>query len=395
MATGAGIAGGGDHDALRREVATLIERLDRRPLPRHLDERFARLVEAQKQLHDAGLAVVAWPERFGGRGFGPAEAAVVAGALGRAGTPETINFVALEVVAPALLRYATEEQLARWLPPMGPAEEVWCQLFSEPDAGSDLTSLRTRAVRDGDDWLVTGSKVWCTWGQFAHRGLLLARTGSVESRHKGISAFVVDMHAPGIDVRPLTTMTGISEFAEVHFEQARVPGSDLVGDVDGGWLVALEMLSAERGPYAVRRASVLQGALVALHAEIQARSEASPNAALGATSGLRRRIVDATIAMELLERRISQVVRQLEQGLAIGAEAAVTKMLLTRAEQHVFAACQEALGLPGVAWVGEEHPWVEAFLYSRAASIYGGTEQIQRNTIGERLLGLPREPQSS
>lgn len=375
--------GEGIHDGLRREVAGLIGRLDRRPLPHDLDERFGRLAEAQKQLHAAGLAVVAWPEKYGGRGMGPAEAAVVAGALGRAGAPETINFVALEVVAPALLRYASEEQLGRWLSPMAPADEVWCQLFSEPDAGSDLTSLRTRAVADGDEWVITGSKVWCTWGQFAQRGLLLARTGTAEARHKGISAFVVDMRVPGIDVRPLRTMTGVSEFAEVHFDGARVPSLDMVGGVDEGWLVALEMLMAERGPYAVRRASVLRGALVALH-DAARRRHLEP---------LQRQVVvEATIAMELLEWRIGRVVGQLESGEPIGAEAAVTKMLLTQAEQLVFAACHASLGLEGVAWSGDEHPWIESYLYSMAASIYGGTTQIQRNTIGERLLGLPKEP---
>jgi alkylation response protein AidB-like acyl-CoA dehydrogenase len=291
--------------------------------------------------------------------------------------------VAIEVVAPALLAHASPEQLERWLPPMAPAEDVWCQLFSEPDAGSDLASLATRATRNGDDWLVTGQKVWCTWGQFARRGLLLARTGSPESRHRGITAFVLDMAAPGVEVRPLRTMTGVSEFAEVFLDGASIPDIDRVGPEGGGWGVALAMLAAERGTYAVRRASVIRAAL----GEVLARARSCPISARARAAVLR-----ATIELHLLDLNIGALVQAMGTPGAVAPDAAITKTSLTRAEQAVFAGAQEVLGLDGLAWAGGQPPVVESYLYSRAASIYGGSSQIQRNVIGERLLGLPREP---
>ncbi len=184
-----------------------------------------------------------------GRGLPAGEAIVVLEELGRLRSPELINFVAVEVIAPALMAFVDDERLTRWLPTMASAEEVWCQLFSEPDAGSDLSSLRTRAVPDGDGWLITGRKMWSTWGQFADLGLLLARTGTLESRHRGVSAFVIDMRQPGVEVRPLVTMTGAAEFAEVTFDEVPVASDRLVGEVDRGWAVALHMLANERGPY--------------------------------------------------------------------------------------------------------------------------------------------------
>jgi alkylation response protein AidB-like acyl-CoA dehydrogenase len=371
-------------DALRQEVSDFLEREPKNDLPFELEPRFKSLVAAQARLHRAGLATVSWPSRFGGRDYSPGDAAEVALALGRGRAPETINFVALEVVAPGLIAHASEAQLLDWLPPMASADQVWCQLFSEPDSGSDLASLRTRATKNGRSWQIDGQKTWCTWGQFADRGLLLARTGTPESRHRGLSAFVIDMHSPGVEVRPLRTMTGIAEFSEVFFGGVEIPQDQMVGEKDGGWKVATVMLSAERGTYAVRRAAVVLGALSELVA--MAREQGVP------TREARRLLVSAFIAMKLLERRIGVVVESIANGIPMGFDAAVTKLMLTNTEQAVFAACLEYLGLGGLAWTGREHRWIESYLYSRAASIYGGTSQIQRNIIGEKLLGLPREP---
>jgi alkylation response protein AidB-like acyl-CoA dehydrogenase len=260
-----------EQKALVAEVRSFLAGIDRAPLPDDLDERFASLVAYERKLHAAGLAVVSWPERFGGRGMGPVEAAIVSEELGLGGAPETINFIALEVVAPALFRYASDDQLDRWLPPMAGADEVWCQLFSEPDAGSDLASLATKAVRDGDVWVVNGQKVWSTWGQYSHKALLLARTGTPESRHKGIAAFVVDVDTPGLEVRPLRTMTGEAEFAEVFLADVRISDADMVGGETDGWAVAMEMLAGERGPYAVRRASVVRATLEGVYSRARER----------------------------------------------------------------------------------------------------------------------------
>lgn len=347
------------------------------------DQLFAALVEHQRALHAAGLAVASWPVEYGGRGASAAAAASISRVLGEAQAPELVNFVGTEVLTPALLTHADRPRLARWLPPMAAAEEIWCQMFSEPDAGSDLAALRTRAISDGDGWRVTGQKVWSTWGHRAQWGLLLARTGPPESRHRGITAFVVRMDAPGIEVRPLRTMTGDVEFAEVFLDDVRVAPSGLIGRVDHGWEVALDILAAERATYAVRRASVIRGRLAGLLS--RARSER-----LGSTE--RRRVVDAYTSMLLLDRRIDEIVRVIDGGGSIGAEAAITKMRLTHAEQSTADAALEALGTGALGWHGPAAPAaLSAQLYSRAASIYGGSAQIQRNIIGERLLSLPRE----
>jgi alkylation response protein AidB-like acyl-CoA dehydrogenase len=344
-------------------------------------ELFAHLVEFQRSLHAAGLAVVAWPQEFGGRGLGPAEAAYVARALGEAGMPELANFVGIEVLAPAMLKFGAPERLAGWLPSMADASQIWCQMFSEPDAGSDLAALGCRAERDGGGWRLTGQKIWSTWGHFADRALALARTGTVASRHRGITAFVVNMADPGIEARPLRTMTGVAEFAEVFLDSVPVPDADVIGEVDKGWEVALHILGSERGPYAVRRASVIR-------AEIS-RAVAAARAGTASESA-RRAVLDAVVAGFLLDRRLDAVVEGLERGETPGAEAALTKLLLTGADKAAFAASAAFMGVGGQAWQDVMPESIAGYLYSRSASIYGGTSQIQSNIIAERLLGLPR-----
>ncbi|MGB0113896.1 MAG: acyl-CoA dehydrogenase family protein [Ilumatobacteraceae bacterium] len=368
--------------ALVEEVRAFVSTLDPLPYDADLERHFHSLVRVQRQLHAAGLAVVSWPVKYGGRGLGPADGATVSWQLGREGCPEVINFLALEVVAPGLMQHATDEQLERWLPAMAPAEEIWCQLFSEPDAGSDLASLRTVAEqRDDGSYRATGTKVWSTWAQFADRGLLLARTGPLDTKHRGISAFVVDMHTPGITVRPLRSMTGSVEFAEVILEDVEIAAENMVGEPGDGWAIAMSMLSAERGTYPIRRSSVLSAALARLRTTVVDRT---------LTETERLGIVDATIALQLLEWRTDALVASLEQGHTLGPETGMTKMLLTQAEQSIRAAAFDALGADGLIGDPATAEVTEDWLYSRAASIYGGSAQIQRNILGERMLGLPR-----
>lgn len=352
------------------------------------EKRFAALVAFQNRLHAHGLAVPAWPVEYGGRGLGARDAATISSTLGRFGAPELVNFVGIDVLAPALLKFGRVADLLRWLPPMASADEIWCQMFSEPDAGSDLTSLRTRATLRSDGcWEVTGQKVWSTWAHYADYGLLLARTGAPDSRHRGITAFVVDMHTPGIDVRPLVTMTGEAEFAEVYLDAACVPPDAVLGEVNGGWDVAQVILTAERGPYAVRRAAVLARALA------QTLRQAAERPIDGST---RQDLARAYTGYWLLEARIRRIVEDLDEGRTPGFDSALTKLLMSECEQALSAARLSLLGCGGTAWTdAETRASVEEYLYSRAASIYGGTSQIQKNIIGERLLGLPREPGSA
>lgn len=370
------------HAALVDEVARFVRSRPTVDLPEALDERFRWLVGYQGELHRAGLAVPSWPTKFGGRDVPISEAIIILEELGKARSPELINFVAVEVLAPALIAFSDRQQLREWLPRMASADEIWCQLFSEPDAGSDLASLRTRAHPSDGGWRITGRKVWSTWAQFADKGMLLARTGPTDSRHRGISAFVIDMRQPGIEVNPLVTMTGASEFAEVTFDDVPVDADGLIGEVDRGWAVTLHVLANERGPYALRRAAVLRAAMSSVLERARGVDD----------TGMRARVIDAYIAMWLLDRRISQVADDIQTGQPVGEGAPITKMSLTDAEQLIFDAAHALLGPEGV--VGpDDLGWVEGWLYSRAASIYGGSAQVQRNIIGERLLGLPPEPQ--
>jgi alkylation response protein AidB-like acyl-CoA dehydrogenase len=369
--------------ALADEVRRFFERTSPPALTGHSEADFWALVEYQRQVHSAGLAAVSWPVEYGGRGLGLIEAAIVAEEMGRAQAPQLVNFIALDVVAPALMRHATPAQCRTWLPPMPGADKVWCQMFSEPGAGSDLASLSTVAQPDGNGWRIDGQKVWSTWGHYAHNGLLLARTGPPATRHRGITAFVVDMHQPAVEARPLRTMSGSDEFAEVFFDGLHVTPEAVVGEVDGGWAVAMTMLAAERSLFAIGRAAIIRAGLESLRAEIG--SQRLPQHA-------RNEVVDAYIALRLLDLRIDQQVEALGRGESPGPEAALSKVLLTRADQAVFAAAQHSQGLRGTAWLAGSAAasWAERYLYSRATSIYGGTLQIQMNIIGERLLGLPR-----
>lgn len=347
-----------------------------------LEERVSYLVKYQARLHAAGLAVPAWPVEYGGRGLDVRDAVAVAEALGAGGAPELINFVATDVVGPALLAFGDPTRLTSWLPKMADATEIWCQLFSEPDAGSDLTSLRTRASRVRDGWLINGQKVWCTWAQFATYGLLLARTGSSEDRHRGITAFVIDMGTPGTVIRPLRTMTGTSEFAEVFFNDVTLPSDAVIGEVNRGWAVAQAMLNAERGTYAIRRAAVIAAAL-------GRTMTAARDSDLSADD--RQAFARAFTAIRLLQLRVAKVADLLAAGADIGSSAALTKLLMTNAEQEVFAFSLRMVTPTSMAWEkANAASVVEEYLYSRAASIYGGTTQIQLNLLGERVLGLPR-----
>jgi alkylation response protein AidB-like acyl-CoA dehydrogenase len=373
-----------DQEALVEDVRAFLDNEPEAPAFKNLDQRFSYLVDYQRRLNEARLAVPAWPAELGGRGLDVAEAAVVSRALGLGGAPELINFVGTDVVGPALLRFAAPEQLRAWMPKMAAAEEIWCQLFSEADAGSDLPSLRTRAERVDAGFRIDGQKVWSTWAQYARWGLLLARTGTAEARHRGITAFVIEMDRPGIAVRPLTTMTGSAEFAEVFFDGLLVPEDAVIGDVDGGWAVAQVILNSERGPYAVRRAAVIGAALQHVLAIARTRD-------LDPTT--RDLVARAVTGFRLLELRVDQLVAELTRGAEVGPEAAIIKQLMTTAEQAIFDLSLRLAGGDVLAWPGHSMArLVEAYLYSRAASIYGGTAQIQRNIIGERLLGLPREP---
>jgi alkylation response protein AidB-like acyl-CoA dehydrogenase len=301
-----------------------------------------------------------------------------------------LNPLGLNLAAPALFAHGTEEQRLRFLPPIVRNEEVWCQLFSEPGAGSDLASLATRAERDGDRWIVNGQKVWTTWAHLADFGVLLARTDPDTPKREGITYFLVDLHQPGVDVRPLRHIGGDVDFNEVFLEDAAVPDSQRVGAVGDGWKVANATLSGERqmvsgaGSGGVDRI----GGLGVEHA-----------LALARRSGRDREPVVRQALMRLLsEERIrdwtNQRVRaQVKAGRSPGPESSNGKVHQGDLNQRVQLLVTELLGVDAIAWPGESMPReVRGMLRSRANTIEGGTSEINKNVVGERVLGLPREP---
>ncbi|HEY4402464.1 MAG TPA: acyl-CoA dehydrogenase family protein [Acidimicrobiia bacterium] len=354
------------------------------PSPEADAEHVRHCKEWQRTLFDCGWAGIAWPEEYGGRGGTPAEARIFAREQARFDVDAGAFAVGIGMVGPTLIAHGTEAQKQRYLPALLRGDEVWCQLFSEPGAGSDLAGLRTRAVRDGDEWVVDGQKVWSSGAHHSELGILLARTDPNAPKHQGITYFVLDMRSPGIEVRPLRQINGVAHFNEVFLTEVRIPHENVVGEVNGGWGVAQTTLGAER---------VLIGSGGAVGFRDLARL-ASEQERTG-DPVLRQRLADAYIRFEIVKYlgRRAQAARR--NGAAVGAEASVLKLAVS---QNVALNGDLALALEGATamLLHEDAPyggfWQQQFLNQWGTRIGGGTEQVQRNVIGERVLGLPPEP---
>ncbi|MES4792418.1 MAG: acyl-CoA dehydrogenase [Chloroflexota bacterium] len=374
---------------VRERVAALLAGFppDRTPVREFLGARF-----------DHGLAWVHFPEGHGGLGLTPDLQGVVEAELRRAGAPVPdfeANPIGLGMAAPTIAVHGTDEQKRRYLRPIFTGEEIWCQLFSEPGAGSDFASIATRAVRDGDEWVVTGQKVWTTLAHVARWGLLAARTDPDVPKHRGITYFILDMHAPGVDVRPLRQITGEAEFNEVFMTEVRVPDSQRLGDVNDGWRVSLTTLMNERvaiGGGVAQRGSGPIGEAVRIWKE------------RGLTDPARRdRLMRLWVRAEAL-RLTNMRARQLRRAGTPGPEGSVSKLASAELNKEIYELCVDLLGPEGMLYPeGYEMRRPEragmsardvrwSFLRSRANSIEGGTSEIMRNILGERVLGLPREP---
>jgi alkylation response protein AidB-like acyl-CoA dehydrogenase len=341
-------------------------------------EVFERLRLLQRMLFDAGWIRLGWPENVGGLGGEPILRSIVSEELAAAGYPPPFSFATQEVLGPAVAEFARPELAAEVMPRLLRGEETWCQGFSEPDAGSDLASLRLKAVAVEGGWRVSGEKVWTSWAQFADRCVLLARTGPADSAHRGISAFLLDMDTQGIETSPLRSMNGDDEFCSLYFNNAFVPADRLLGNVDGGWAVAMYVLAGERGAAAWQRQTWLR---TRLHDLAAANDRVVTDTVIGES-------LELLIALRLLSRR---TVRALSAGEPVGATTSLDKLAMSTAEKFLFDAALNALGndvLFGDTGAGID--WRNDYLYSRASSIYGGAAEIQRNIIAERLLGLPR-----
>jgi alkylation response protein AidB-like acyl-CoA dehydrogenase len=344
-----------------------------------------------RRLAGAGYVVPHWPRPWG-LDATPTEQLAIDDALRELRSPRPMNPIGIGWAGPTLLVAGTDAQQQQWLPGILDGSDLWCQLFSEPGAGSDLASLQTRAVRDGDEYVVNGQKVWTTLAHVARFGILLARTNPHAEDHHGITYFVVDMQSPGIEVRPLVQMTGTHEFNEVFFTDVRVPAANVVGEVDDGWRLAKVTLGNERvslsGEGALwGRGPTAQDVIDLVRAHGGTRDPV-----------LRQRLAALYCEAEVLRLIRLRTVSARLRGLEPGPEASVRKALSDEHGQHVMETAKELAGTYGLLTdtgpFGEPDTqgWHYGYLYARALTIGGGTSEVQRNILGEKVLGLPREP---
>ena len=348
---------------------------------------------------DAGLAWVAFPEGSGGLGLAPKLQRVVDTALAKAGAPApdvARNIIGHGMAAPTIVAHGTPEQRARYLKPLFTGQEIWCQLFSEPGAGSDLAGLSTRAIRDGDEWIVNGQKVWTTLAHIARFGLLVARTDPDVPKHRGLTYFVLDMQAEGVDVRPLRQLTGDAEFNEVYMNDVRVPDDARLGGEGEGWRVSMTTLMNERVAIGGGRAKRGSGAIA--QAVDVWRSTGSDDPVQ------RDKLMKLWVAAEV-NRLTNMRAGQLARAGTPGPEGSVGKLAFAELNQAISELCVDLMGAEGQLYTDYDSPRRESvgfftgdpryfFLRSRANSIEGGTSEVLRNILGERVLGLPGEPRT-
>ena len=346
-------------------------------------EQLERLRQWNRMLADARYAAIAWPVEYGGRGAGIMEQVVFSEEMHRARAPGTLNPLGLSNIAPAIIEHGTEEQKRELLPRMLCGDDIWCQGFSEPDAGSDLASLKMSAVRDGDDFVVNGQKTWNTLGHAANWCELLVRTDPSAPKHRGISCLLVDMTLPGVEVRPLVTITGEREFNELFFTNVRVPGAALLGPLNEGWRVAMTTLAYERGTVAN-----LHLGLRSKVAELVALAKET-SLGLGRSAAddpvLRRKLARVYLEAEYLKLIADRAISGALHGRAMGPESSIAKLVWSETEQHLCEVAGDVLGPDA-----NRGRWGRDAVYSRALTIAGGTTQVNKNILAQRILGLPR-----
>ncbi len=358
--------------------------------PSTLEEEAEYLTAWQRQLFDAGWAAVHWPSEYGGRGASLTEQAIFQEEMARARAPQMMNRVGINLVGPTLIQHGTAAQKDRYLAKILSCEEIWCQLYSEPDAGSDLASLRTRADARGDDFLINGQKVWTSYAQFAAFGILLARTDTKVAKHKGISCLIADMHAPGITIRPLRQITGSAEFSETFFDNVSIPRNSLIGDENAGWRVASTTLAHERGTSFPFKEQVLHRIYADELRDLLTHNSATNDAVT------RQRYAARFIEVEIMRLHNCRMMTRLSKGELPGPESSIVKLFWADLTKHMGELSLDANGPASQLAVGDSRvpgngKWQQRMLWSRCGSIAGGTSEIQRNIIAQRLLGLPRE----
>jgi alkylation response protein AidB-like acyl-CoA dehydrogenase len=343
--------------------------------------------EFQAKLYDAGFAGITWPKEYGGQGLSSAEQIIWSQESRDYDLPTGVFFIGISMPGNTLVELGTEEQNKRYLPKMLRGEEIWCQLFSEPGAGSDVASLQTSAVRDGDEWVLNGQKVWTSGAQYSDFGAILARTDPTRPKHSGISMFIVDMHAPGVTVRPLKVATGHSPFNEVFFDNVRIPADALIGEENKGWDAAVVMLRHER---------IAIGTMGSSRTNPLAYDSLRDLAAgLGRTSdqGVRRELAELYARGRAVQQFALLLREEAQAGRLPGARGSVAKLAGSDLGRFAGNVAADVLGDQIAGFDSEELQAVTTSIIAAPGSaIAGGTSEIQRNIIGERVLGLAKDP---
>jgi alkylation response protein AidB-like acyl-CoA dehydrogenase len=356
-------------------------------------EAYEFLRDWQRRMYEAGLVGLTWPVEYGGRGLTFMEELILAEEMAVAKAPPILNILGVGMAGPTIVAYGTEEQKKRYPPKILSCEEIWCQGYSEPNAGSDLASLQTRAVRDGDHFVINGQKVWTSIAHMSDFMMLLARTDPDAPRHKGITYFLLDMKTPGVTVKPLRQLTGDAEFNEVYFDSVRVHESQVLGGLNNGWQVGLTTLMFERLALGfglqVRLRIALDGLIDLARGTQRNGRPASKDATI------RQKLAQLWIDTEAFKYTGARAVTKLLKGELPGPEASTGKMGWVDAHQRLQEVAMDIQGpysqlARGSRWAVADGLWQHTFLRSRANSIEGGTTEIQKNIIGERVLGLPK-----
>jgi len=351
---------------------------------------FETRLEWEKVLAADGWTCLGWPPEWGGRGASIAHQVIFNEEYVRAKAPGRVSILGEGLIGPTILHYGTEEQKARFLPPIVAGTELWCQGYSEPNAGSDLANVQTKAVPDGDEWVVTGQKVWTSLAHQSDWCFVVCRTEPGSQRHKGLSYLLVPMDQPGVEVRPITQLTGTSEFNEVFFDGARTARRNVVGEVGDGWRVALATLAFERGV-------ALLGHQVSFRRELDHLVEAARANGRAADPVVRQRLARAYAELEILRFNTLRSLSAID-GPVAPPEASIIKLYWATWHRSLGELAIDVLGMAGL--VAEAPPYEldafqRTFLFSRSETIYGGSNEIQKNIIGERVLGLPPEPKGA
>lgn len=362
--------------------------------PEDEHERAMFRLDWERKLFAGGWSGINWPKEYGGRGATLIERGIFAEEMARASAPEGINIIGHNLAGTTILACGTEAQKKRFLPPIISSDEIWCQGFSEPNAGSDLASVRTRAELVGDKFIVNGQKIWTSYAQYAQWCFALVRTDPNVPKHKGLSFLLIDMSSPGITIRPLRQISGESEFNETFFDNVEVPAENIVGNINEGWKIAMTTLAYERGPEdalgrQVRFKQELDKLLVTLCQTMQGDRAAIDNPAI------RQRLARAITEMEVIRLNALRSFSVFLDGGDRGADASMTKLYWSHAAQNMYEVAMDALGpaapIAGFDPAGSAHGRFQlSWLQSKAFTIYSGSSEIQRNIIGERVLGLPR-----